>query len=105
MNQENTNEPLSKTAVMQSVLIEEMLQKLKFVLDCNNTSQAERMIEQFIFNQEELSIEFAQFCSKYTYNNYSKKWYRNFPLQNFPDYYTSFQLYEIFKRELFETVA
>lgn len=34
-------------------MIEELLQKIKFVLECKNEAQAERILEQFVFYQEE----------------------------------------------------
>lgn len=49
-------------------IVEELLQKIKFVLECKNNAQAERIIEKFIFHQEEYSkqkcIEFAKWSLK-----------------------------------------
>ena len=33
-------------------MIKELLQKIKFVLECKNEAQAERILEQFVFDQE-----------------------------------------------------
>ncbi|MFV8336456.1 hypothetical protein ACNQF7_10275 [Flavobacterium sp. RSP29] len=61
MKTEITNEKVEKQAiVMQSVIVEELLQKIKFVLSCGNEAQAERIIEQFVFHQQELIIEFSE---------------------------------------------
>lgn len=54
---------------------------------------------------EELIIEFAEFCSKYTFQYTDKKWYKRFPFANFPHYYTTLELYKIFKQGRSETVA
>jgi len=40
-------------------MLEELLQKIKFVLECKNEAQAERILEQFIFDQEEKTISFT----------------------------------------------
>ena len=50
-------------------------------------------------------VEFAEFCSNYTYKQTDKKWYKNFPFANFPHYYTTLELYELFKQGRSETVA
>jgi hypothetical protein len=59
-------------------MLEELLQKIKFVLECKNEAQAERILEQFIFNQEEKSkqkcIEFSKYIRNgkdYFNNGYS----------------------------------
>jgi hypothetical protein len=107
MNQENTNEPLSKTAVMQSVLIEELLQKIKFVLECKNETQAERILEQFIFDQEEFTIEFVKWMDKNYFQGEKHDSYAK-SKEDFLNKETVFnisELYEIFKRKRLETVA
>lgn len=76
------------TPIPKSVLTEEVLRQLKFVLDLNNTSQAERIIEQFIFNQKELSMEFAKWLRDDKYN--TEFWYKE---------KTIVELYSIFEQE------
>lgn len=92
MNQEKTNEPLSKTAVMQSGITEELLQKIKFVLECKNDAQAERIIEQYVFFQEGLTIDFVEWIKDNCVETPSG-WQIN------GREYSSKNLYEIFKRE------
>ena len=97
----NTPIPQScKTAVMQSVIIEELLQKIKFVLSCENDAQAERIIEQFFFHQQELTIEFSEWLRNECYDTGDKWLY-----QEDDETYTSLEIYEIFNRKRSETVA
>jgi hypothetical protein len=49
-------------------MIEELTQKIKFVLQCGNEAQAERIIEQFVFDQKEKTIAFSNFL----FDNYVK---------------------------------
>lgn len=97
MENTNKNTPIPqscKTVVMQSVMIEELLQKIKFVLSCGNDAQAERIIEQFVFYQEETTIEFARWFLRTRFDSSGK--YLN---------KSDKELYDIFKRERSETVA
>ena len=63
MNTEEKNTQLPQSSVSVSVT-DELLRKIKFVLSCGNEAQAERIIEQFIYYQEELTIEFTIWVAK-----------------------------------------
>jgi len=53
----------------------------------------------------DIIFKFAEFCSKYTFKYADKKWYKKFPFTNFPHYYTTLELYELFRQGNSETVA
>jgi hypothetical protein len=45
-------------------MIEELLQKIKFLLESNNDAEAERILKQFVFDQEKLTINFTNWCKQ-----------------------------------------
>lgn len=102
-----------QTDVMQwflktGIMIKELLQKIKFVLECKNESQAERIIEQFIFHQEELTIEFADWLNNGRYSQYGNVWINPKIPKNKQggwQFYTSKELLEIFKKERSKTIT
>jgi hypothetical protein len=59
---------LSLRLFIPQIMLEELLQKIKFVLECKNEAQAERILEQFIFDQEEKSKQKCIEFSKYIRN-------------------------------------
>jgi len=63
-------------------------------------AQAERIIEQFVFHQQELTIEFSEWLRNECYDTGDKWLY-----QEDDETYTSLEIYEIFKRKSSETVA
>ena len=73
---------------MNNEITKELLEKIKLVLKCKNEAQAERIIEQFIFDQEEITIEFADWMAKEYWLNSSGK-YREIQSRR--------ELYNIFK--------
>lgn len=44
----------------ETEVIEEVLQKIKFVLECKNEAQAKRILEQFIFFIQEKNSDFIK---------------------------------------------
>ena len=44
----------------------------------------------------DFSICFCLFCTDYSYERLSNRWYKRSPFQNFPDYYTTEELYNKF---------
>lgn len=44
----------------KKIIIQGLLQRIKFFLECNNESFAERIIEQFVFDQEEENGEILE---------------------------------------------
>lgn len=104
MKNDNTEDKaLNKTDVMQSVCGKELLEKLKFVLSCKNEAMAERIIEQFIFRQNELKDEFAVDFAKWIILK-NKEEHKNGTLSQIT-FCTNEQLLDIFKRERSETVV
>jgi hypothetical protein len=75
-------------------MLEELLQKIKFVLENKNEAQAERILEQFIFYQEELTIEFGEWLRIECYDIGG-----NWLYQQDDEVYTTAELYKIFKEE------
>jgi len=99
MDPENKNKPLDKIAVMESVIVEELLQKIKFVLSCGNEAQARRIIEQFVFHQEETILEFSEWLRNECYDTGDKWLY-----QEDDELYTSLEIYAVFKKARLKVV-
>lgn len=101
MKTEENNAQLPQSSVSVSVT-DELLQKIKFVLSCGNEAQAERLIEQFVFYQEELTIEFGNFLNNGRFTMWGNSWIdpkKNKDKDGHWIFYTTKDLYELFKRE------
>lgn len=96
-------QPQPQPVAIISVCEKELFEKLKFVLECKNESMAERIIEQFIFRQNELKDEFAIDFAKWIIAK-NKEEHKNKTLSQIT-FCSNEQLLEIFKLENTETVA
>ena len=45
---------------------------------------------------KDFSVSFSLFCTDYNYERLSDRWYKRSHFQNFPDYYTTEELYNEF---------
>lgn len=80
-------------------MLEELLQKLKFVLECKNEAQALRLLEQFDYFKNEKTIEFAEWLREECYDTGTHWLYQ----QN-NEIYTSLEIFEIFKHKHYEHI-
>jgi hypothetical protein len=96
---DDTQSPQSCVSVS---VTDELLQKIKFVLSCGNESQASRIIEQYVHYQEEMTIAFADWLNNGRFSQYGDSWTNpRLPKDKDGDwvFFSSKQLYDIFKRE------
>jgi hypothetical protein len=105
---EELNMPLEKWAFIQCLKEAKSLQLTQPVV----VGQSEQLFEAGILTgieeTEELTIEFADWLNNGRFSQYGNQWTNpKLPKNSNVDwlFFTSKQLYEIFKRERFETVA
>jgi hypothetical protein len=74
----------------------------------DDEAQTKKIVEQFIFYQEEITIQFANFLNNGRFTMWGNSWvdpYNKKDKEGQWLFYTTKELYDIFKRERSETVA